>query len=286
MRNASCFAASIIVCVLSGHAIAETISSEDFESYALGALNGGLGGSGWSNPWSSNSNVNVISGGLSYSNGPVIVNGGTQAVEIAFNPAEGNGITNGILSRSLASVPSETIYMSMLFRDTANSDLATCSQPPCDFVQWGFDDGTANPQASIMRRNGTFQARSTINWSLNSVDSGIAAQLEETFLLVFKAEKSATNYDSISLFVNPDSLTEPGTASAVSSVDSGLSSLDNFVSRSAYHELNDAFQLDHIQIGTQWEDVVATVPEPASVTVWMLVGLVVVSCGCRRRRKH
>ena len=270
MRNASCFVALIIGCVLSGHAIAESISSDDFESYALGALSGGWGGSGWSNPWSANSNVNVISGGLSYSNGPVTVNGGTQAVEIAFNPAEGNGITNGILSRSLASAPSDTIYMSMLFRDTVNSDLTTCTQTPCDFVQWGFDDGTENPQASIIRRNGTFQARSTIIWKENSVDSGIAAQLEETFLLVFKAEKSATNYDSISLFVNPDSLTEPGTASAVSSVDSGLSSLDNFVSRSAFHELNDAFQLDHIQIGTQWGDVVATVPEPSSLLLTLL----------------
>ena len=198
------------------------------------------------------------------------MNGGTQAVEIAFNPAEGNGITNGILSRSLASAPSDTIYMSMLFRDTMNSDLTTCSQTPCDFVQWGFDDGTENPQASIIRRNGTFQARSTIIWKRNSVDSGIAAQLEETFLLVFKAEKSATNYDSISLFVNPDSLTEPGTASAVSSVDSGLSSLDNFVSRSAFHELNDAFQLDHIQIGTQWGDVVAAVPEPTTLLLTLM----------------
>ena len=87
---------------------------------------------------------------------------------------------------------------------------------------------------------------------------------------VFKAEKSATNYDSISLFVNPDSLTEPGTASAVSSVDSGLSSLDNFVSRSAFHELNDAFQLDHIQIGTQWGDVVAPVPEPTTLLLALL----------------
>ena len=256
MRNALYFVTLIIGCVLSGHAI--------------GALSGGGGGSGWSNLWSANSNVNVISGGLSYSNGPVTVNGGTQAVEIVFNPAEGNGITNGILSRSLASAPSDTIYMSMLFRDTVNSDLTTCSQTSCDFVQWGFDDGTENPQASIIRRNGTFQARSTIIWKENSVDSGISAQLEETFLLVFKAEKSATNYDSISLFVNPDSLTEPGTASAVSSVDSGLSSLDNFVSRSAFHELNDAFQLDHIQIGTQWGDVVATVPEPATLLLAFL----------------
>ena len=270
MRNALYFVTLIIGCVLSGHAIAESISSDDFESYALGALSGGGGGSGWSNLWSANSNVNVISGGLSYSNGPVTVNGGTQAVEIVFNPAEGNGITNGILSRSLASAPSDTIYMSMLFRDTVNSDLTTCSQTSCDFVQWGFDDGTENPQASIIRRNGTFQARSTIIWKENSVDSGISAQLEETFLLVFKAEKSATNYDSISLFVNPDSLTEPGTASAVSSVDSGLSSLDNFVSRSAFHELNDAFQLDHIQIGTQWGDVVATVPEPTTLLLALL----------------
>jgi hypothetical protein len=44
IRNASCFVALIIGCVLSGQAIAESISSDDFESHALGALSGGGGG--------------------------------------------------------------------------------------------------------------------------------------------------------------------------------------------------------------------------------------------------
>lgn len=272
-------ASMVLALAMASGAVALPIASDSFESYGLGALTGNNGGTGWGNAWSANSRVNVVSGGLAYSNGSVLVDGGNQSVEVVYNPAEGNGITDGLMSRALSASQAGTVYMSLLFRDTVNPDLGASN----DFVQWGFDDGTANPQASMMRRNDTLQARSTTS-SGNSADSGISANLGETFLLVLKVEKGGPNYDAVSLFVNPTSTFEPILADAVSSVNSGLSTLDNFVSRSAFHELGDTFLLDAIQIGTSFDDVVqaAPVPEPATAVLGLvgLAGLVT-----RRRRQ-
>jgi len=124
-----------------------------------------------------------------------------------------------------------------------------------------------------MRRNGTFQTRSTTS-SSSSADSGIPTVAGTTFMLVFKAEKSGTSYTPVSLFVNPTSDLEPGSADAVSTAGSGIASLDNFVSRSAFHEAGDAYQIDAIRIGTKFEDVVPLVPEPASMALLGLGGLI------------
>jgi hypothetical protein len=70
-------------------------------------------------------------------------------------------------------------------------------------------------------------------------------------LLVYKAEKTAGgNFDNVSLFVNPGTLSEPLVADAVSRFDSGIASVANFVARSAFHEAGDTFVIDQISIGT------------------------------------
>jgi hypothetical protein len=100
---------------------------------------------------------------------------------------------------------------------------------------------------------------------------------------VYKAEKTAGgNYDNVSLFVNPGSLTEPAVADAVSSVDSGIASVANFVARSAFHEPGDTFVIDQIAIGTAWSDVV--VPEPSTLAL-SITGLCGLSGLGRRRRR-
>lgn len=259
---------AIALCLAAVHssALGQLVAVEDFEGYpADSELAGQGGGIGFGGSWEVNASraddVTVVEASLNYSNGAVSADGGSRALQFAFDPAEGGGVTDGIMARPFETAPTGTVYMSLLFRDTVNTDFAT------DFIQWGFSDGTANPQASILRRNGTLQVRSTTT-PANSVDSGIAAVVGATHLLVFKAEKTgAGNYDRISLFIDPDSELEPVTPSAVANVDSGLSSFPNFVARSAFHGLDDAFQIDNLVIGGSWEDVViSTAPAPFVIT--------------------
>lgn len=257
-------------------AAATPIASDSFDSYSTGALAGNNGGTGWGGAWATVNtfaNTDVVAGGLSYSAGDVNINGGAQSLLIDMTPGELSGISDGLLSRALGSSQTGTVYMSLLFRDAVNPDL-----PATDFVQWGFDTGTTNPNTSVMRRNGTFQSRSTTT-SSNSADSGISTAVGQTFLLVMKAQRTGTNYDNIALYLNPTTLTEPVSADAVATANSGIASLDNFVSRSAFHELGDAFQIDAISIGTAYEDVV--VPEPTSLALLAMGGLL----AARRRRR-
>lgn len=286
MRLASAIAVCLgLLFVPSPAADAGLIATESFEGYAAGAgLDGQSGGGGaWTGPWSSKENATVVSGGLSYANGAVIVGGSGLALQATFDPQE--DITDGLYVRGIPD-SADTVYMSLLFSDTVNDeeDAATGElvDGSDDFIQWGLDDGTANPKTSIMRRNTTFQVRSTTSAG-NSGDSGIKSVVGDVFLLVYKAEKTAGgNYDNVSLYVNPDSLTEPAVADAVSSVDSGMASVANFVARSAFHEPGDTFVIDEISIGTAWSDVV--VPEPSTVTL-LVAGLFgLLSLGRRRRR--
>lgn len=241
--------------MLPGHAYGAEIASDSFESYAVGSLSGNNGGTGWGGAWAVNAastTPTVVAGGLSYSNGDVLVNGGSQSV--LFDHADENsiGISDGLLSRALASSQTGTVYMSMLFSDIVNPDLSN------DFVQWGFEDATVagSPDASVMRRNGTLQVRSSTATS-GSADSFVSSVPGTTNLLVFKATKTGGgNYDEVSLFLNPTSNIEPLAASATKTAGSGISSLDHFVARSAFHELNDSYRIDAIMVGTEFANVV------------------------------
>jgi hypothetical protein len=275
-----------LLCLVSTTAEAGVIAGEDFEAYAIDTgLDGQSGGSGaWTGAWSAMENVTVISGGLTYANGQVAVNGGGRALQATFDPQE--DITDGIYARGVPE-NTDTMYMSLLFRDTVNDeeDPATGEliDGSNDFIQWGLDDGTANPKTSVMRRNSTFQARSTTSAG-NSGDSGIKSVVGNVAMLVYKAEKTAGgNYDNVSLFVNPDSLTEPSVADAVSNVDSGIASVANFVARSAFHEPGDTFVIDQITIGTAWTDVV--VPEPSTLSLVLITGLCGLAGLGRQRRR-
>lgn len=264
--------ALLAFCLLAGAASAALIASDDFEGYTPGGLNALNGGTGWGGAWSANPEVSVVTNTLSYSSGTVSLNGGSQALQFVPNEG-GSAINDGIISRALGSSQTGTVYFSMLFQDSINPNL-----PDNDFIQWGFDTGTGNPNASIMRRNGTFQSRSTTTTS-NSEDSTITSTVGSTYLLVFKATKSGANYDSISLFVNPDSQTEPGTPDAEATANSGLSSFDNFLARSAFHEDGDSFLIDELTIATTFAEVVP-IPEPSSALLGLL-GLIPL---LRRRR--
>lgn len=276
--------AAVAAALSGGVTQAALIATESFEDYAPGdGLDGKSGGSGsWSGSWSAASgaaNTSVVSGGLSFSSGDVAHNGGSVALQTQYGSED---ITDGLYHRPLPT-QTDTLYMSLLFRDTVNDDETGSGDlgGADDFVQWGFDNNTDNPNASILRRNGALQARSG---TTNGDDSGFNAMVGQTFLLVFKAEKStgATEYDEVSLFVNPNSTVEPGTPDALDSGDSGVSSVSNFVARSAFHEDGDTFVIDDIRIGTTFGDVV--VPEPSALVLAVLASLALFLATRRRGR--
>lgn len=246
--------ASMLLAVTLG---AAPLADDDFESYANGPLAGQNGGSGWGAAWSAGVatfSVNIVSASLTYSSGAVGPIGGGKALELQWNGAAKEGITAPLLRRALALPQTGTVYMSLLFRDIVD-DLSAGND---NFVQFGFDPASetnGNPNASILRENGSFRARFAIG---TSVASTVASGVGVTRLLVFKAERSGGNYNIVSLFVDPDSLIEPAVASARAAGDSGIASLDTFLSRSARQNPGDTFQIDNLLIGTAWEDVVRT----------------------------
>ena len=187
MRKVLSFAVLAIALSWAAPGHAQVIAAEDFEGYAVDSqLAGQSGGSGFVGNWQVNvgraEDVTVVAAAMSYANGEVIVDGGSRALQFEFDPAEGGaGITDGIMVRALETAQTGTVYMSLLFRDTVNPDFAT------DFIQWDFSNGTSNPQASVLRRNGSLQLSSTTVPG-NSVDSGVAAEVGPTHLLVLKAD--------------------------------------------------------------------------------------------------
>lgn len=251
---------------------AAVIASDDFEGKTLGDLDGQGGGSGFVGIWSADTQVDVVSSTLSYSGGSVGANGGGQALQIAFTNAD---IVDNLFSRSFDSSYTGTVYLSFLFREITNPDFGT------DFIQVGFENTSpAQPLVSTLRRGGAYQVRSgTSSPAGNTVGTTIADF--DTHLLVLKAEKNASGtYNRISLFIDPTSLSEPGSATEQVNASSGLSTVGLLTARSAFHAAGDTVQIDNLLVGDSWADVVTAIPEPSAALLILLAGL-----GLLRRRR-
>lgn len=268
------FLSSLLLFGLSGVAGAALLARENFEDELTGGLNGQGAGAdgGFTGTWSADAQASVVSTTLSYTNGDVTSLGGSQALELTFANAD---IVGNLFSRSFTPIINGTVYLSFLYRETTNPAFGT------DFIQVGFEDTDPDqPRASIMRRNGEYQVRAgTSSPGTSTVGSGVSADTGVTHLFVMKAEKTgAGNYNRISLFVDPSSLTEPGSASAVVNADTGRANFGLLTARSAFHATGDSFQLDNLRIGESWEDVV--VPEPGTAGLALLGSTLLL----RRRR--
>jgi autotransporter-associated beta strand protein len=244
------------------------LAYDGFEDYAAGvgledAADVGLnGGSGWTNEWAVRDNarradVTIASDGLSFNNSTFDIDGGDRALQYAATDTE----ATGIIFRQFGATASETIYLSFLYQNSA--DVGSVSASSNDFIQIGLDNNNdANPLISALDRNTEFQLRSTSGSGVNA-PTGITSAVGETYLVVLKATKTGANptYNQIELFVNPDSLTEPGTANAITTVDSGLnlSTSAFFALHKAFQENGDTYLVDEIRIGETWNDALGIV---------------------------
>ena len=237
------------------------VTYESFENYTVGSklhtANVGLNhGENWSGPWNivnsgRKNEYTITSGGLTYSAGGLNIDGGDRALQ--YVATEGGNLVVG--GRPFTSTTGTT-YMSFLYNNTVDTGGND------DFTQIGLDSSITNPRTSAIDRN-TFQAR---RGTSATDDSGIPSVTGQTYLLVAKIEKNAsTNYNAVSLFVDPTSTTEPGTPDAMVTGDSGTSSLANLVFRKAFPESGDTFVFDEFRIGSSFADVTESLSAASSV---------------------
>lgn len=252
-----CALAALMLSIASASSQAVVIATDDFDSYGVGSqLHGLNGGTGFNSAWTINNaalrpDLTIINGGLNYAAGDISINSGSNAVQ--YLASEG-GNTNDFASRSLDAAPN-VVYFSVLYNRTnkVGND---------DFFEIGLTDSITNqPLASGLESQvtGTFQVRSGNSGTAGgTVNSGVPSGLNQTSLLVVRAEKAAgsSTYNDVRLFVNPTSSDEGSNAFTQSTANGGLTNATNFNFRRALHEVGDATVIDNVVIATTFEQAV------------------------------
>jgi hypothetical protein len=150
-----------------------------------------------------------------------------------------------------------------------------------DFIQMGFDTAWANPRTSIgQSRNGGVPAWFVREGGSSTTFAAGTVVPENTYFLVAKVSRvsGSTNYNRVDLYVNPTSLTEPGTPTATRTTDSGIANLAYFAIREAFVETADTYYFDEIKVVDSWS---GAIPEPATLA---LMGAGLAAVVVRRRR--
>jgi len=250
------------------------IAQDTFETYSPGSqLNGQNGGSGFGGPYVVDStrlaNATTVSQSLSYSSGSVTNNGGSVAVLVSDVSDSNNLISRPIPTQS------STVYFSFLLR----ANTGTLSSE--DFLQLGLSDvTTTEPKASVGIAGTTagalpeqFYVRVPNGGTSAFSGTGTTVAENTTYMLVGKISKVAASstFNQVDLFVNPSTTSEPGTATATSTVaaGSGVGSVSNVILRMARTDTGDQYLLDNLRFGTSYSDVV---PEPGTLGVMAVAG--------------
>lgn len=243
----------------------------------LNGQNGGTNGTGlWAGTYTALTGINVVDGALSYSGGSITIDGGSRTGQVT-----GQVNSDGAVRRDFSS-QTGTVYFSFLYRLNAGDSFND------DFAQFFLNNaqstsannvsnvaiGNLNTSANFFGARAAEGSNVTTDPSAQAISSGV------TYFLVGKVSKvSTTNYNTVELFVNPTSNTEPFTASATATRDTGLASLQRFGIRTVNLDTDDRLQFDELKIGTTFESVV--VPEPTSAAL----GLLGAALLCLRRRR-
>ena len=227
------------------------------------------GGTGWGGPYNVSNAIkslvrieNRSTSPVNYDHGEIAIMGGNRALRFS-EIANGSYAVRRPLGVIFSAAEGNSLWFSFLFRTNNASPLANQ-----DFFQFGFDDN-ANASSGIPRvsigantTSGTFPAdfqffaRSTtaIPNSVFHSDLPIAAGI--TYLLVGCIQPNAGIYDSVSLFVNPSTLDDPGPPSAAITLPSGLTTLSHAFIRTVGLDSGDAYVLDEWRIGRDYGSVV------------------------------
>ncbi len=257
-----------LVCVPSSQSRAALLAFEDFEDYDPGALlHEANGGTGWSGGWNileeSQAEVTILDAGLVYNAGEVFIDGGARAASLATAGISGAPVLG---NRPLQANPQGTIYYSFLF------ESSSMVQGDDDFIQWGFNSENANPVISVGERPGGplgapdfFSRASTASSVPPTAWAEIGAENDVTNFMVARASKNGSagdNYDTVELWVNPTTLNPSDADAIVSTADTGIDNLQEFLVRVAFLEDGDNYNFDRIRVGESFADVMSDAPPP------------------------
>lgn len=288
MRTLGLFLILTLVFAAADSARGEVLAVDDFESYATGTdnLNGSNGGTGqWvGQTWNDigTDTLSITTGGLSYSGGAIAIDGGARKLEM--DP--GSDSTALSFSRNLGTaLTGDLVYLRFLYRPTVNLNESD------DFLQLGFNNIQDNPNASaLLPKNGEIGVRTGINGSDNQL-TGVAPVTGTTYLIVLKLEKTVSGagqqFNSVTLYLDPTSLTEGDNTATAASGSSGLTSLNYLMCRISALDFNKTAEFDEVVIATTFGEAINPnpVPEPATLALLGLGGALV-AAGVRRRKHN
>jgi hypothetical protein len=270
----------ILACASAVPAHAQLVAFEGFGDYAATQVESGSngspgtglnGGAGWGGAYDVSNAIkelvkieNRSSSPVNYTLGEVTILGGDRALRFS-DKAENT--TSYALAPPLGTVfhatAGDVLWFSVLFRTATGGASPLLDQ---DFFQIGFDDNAfaTSPRVSIGANTTQttfpspfrFFARSTTAVANSDFNDDLDIAAITTYLLVVRIQPHAGVYDTVSLFVNPSSLADPGTPSAEVVMPSGLSSLSHLFIRTRYLDQNDVYVLDEWHIGRDYASVV------------------------------
>ncbi|MBW2270704.1 MAG: PEP-CTERM sorting domain-containing protein [Deltaproteobacteria bacterium] len=242
-------------------AAAAPIAYDGFD-YAPGPLVGESGGTGdWKSSWSGDSDVEVLTGGMSY------VDSKGNSMSVTGNRI---GLTSGSITKKAerqlndkVGSATETVWASFLLDGSSGSAVNNVSLGDGLFVgQGGKDSGSTN--ILLSDQDGLV------------ADTGVSAATQ--LFLVVRIDFQAGDED-VWLWTDPDLDAEPDTGTAIAS-----GTLKDFETDFVRAQLsNTAGAIDELRFGFGWFDVLQESPEPVTA---LLVGLGLIGLSAHSRRRR
>ena len=248
--------AGIAVCALYARsALGDLLYSQDFESLSLGDLDG-------QDSFTAMSEAQVTSNDLTYNNGAVTIDGGSQCVTFSGLTPANNWVFNREFTEQTGAV-----YFSLLMTWTNQDQDDMFYFALSDDVHTSTPCALGNSAGVNINQKGKFFARSRGNSSNDTTSSscdknGGQNTASAQFVVGCVSKSGSGNYDTLQIWANPAAYAQ-GQPDITVRRDIGIAALDTFYCFSgASNENNETMRVDNIRIGTAWEDVLPTPPAP------------------------
>lgn len=229
---------------------AAPIAYDDLEGAALGSLGGQTSGTGFAAGYVLGSGaVGIVTNqSLSYSNGDLTIDGGTNCILIVNQDKT-------VFTRAIGTRNDDDLYLSFLFQ-TPTADGASE-----DFFSFGFNNSAGETTAGVIHRlnsTGTDHYFGLRRSSSSEKKTTLGTTINQTYFVVLRLRKltpgATSSYNELSLFVDPSSVYEP--APTLVFTNTAWAAATHIAARIASAEAGDRYYIDNLCIGRSYEDVV------------------------------